>query len=64
MSFLPEVKRLIYEECHTITQALKVIRFFFYFISAGASAATMIWDQVFKNGPSEIFGRQVLNNLK
>ena len=23
-----------------------------------------IWDKVFKNGPSKIFGRQPLNNLK
>ena len=26
--------------------------------------AIVIWDKVFKNGPSKIFGRQPLKNLK
>ena len=30
----------------------------------GLESYSSYWDQVFKNGPSEIFGRQVLNNLK
>ena len=29
-----------------------------------ASGATVIWDKVFKNGPSKICGRWLVKNLK